>query len=345
MAQALRERFGAEEVLLLHSRFLAPDRQALETALMAKLGKPGQDVQRPSRLIVVGTQVLEQSLDIDFDLLITDFCPMDLLLQRIGRLHRHQRPRPVGLEQARCLLLGWQGEGFDSGASRIYGDYLLLRTKALLPQCIRLPQDIPNLVQDTYDDAVPLRAEPEGYGEAKAKWMKLMKDKRDRAEAFRLAEPESNDTLINWLVAGLSTTEKRSEAMVRDTDETIEVLLLRRLADGSLGFASRETPPGEIPWGGELDDEMAQAIARQSIRLPTDLCRPWVIVKTIEELERFCSENIPCNWKESPWLHGELYIILEKDGTARLNEYRLTYSLEDGLTHTKEGDADGRYGV
>ena len=54
---------------------------------------------------MIGTQTLEQSLDIDADLLITDLSPMDVLLQRIGRLHRHELPRPGGFETARAFVL------------------------------------------------------------------------------------------------------------------------------------------------------------------------------------------------------------------------------------------------
>lgn len=86
---------------LHHSRFAAEDRAQLDARVESVLGKgsPAQGV------IVIGTQTLEQSLDIDADILITDLCPMDVLLQRIGRLHRHNRPRPDGFEQASALVL------------------------------------------------------------------------------------------------------------------------------------------------------------------------------------------------------------------------------------------------
>src|SRR5690554_6236954 len=95
-AQALMEHLQGglgESLVLLHSSFISTARIEKERVLLSQLGKEGN---RPYFQIVIGTQVLEQSLDIDFDVMITDLCPMDLLLQRIGRLHRHGRPRPKG---------------------------------------------------------------------------------------------------------------------------------------------------------------------------------------------------------------------------------------------------------
>ncbi len=86
---------------LHHARFAAEDRRRLDAAVEAALRKDSPD--RP--VIVVGTQTLEQALDIDADLLVTDLCPVDVLLQRLGRLHRHARPRPKGFEAARALVL------------------------------------------------------------------------------------------------------------------------------------------------------------------------------------------------------------------------------------------------
>ena len=64
-----------------------------------------QGAALPTAIVVVGTQTLEQSLDIDADLLITDLCPVDVLLQRIGRLHRHPKDRPAGYAAPRCIVL------------------------------------------------------------------------------------------------------------------------------------------------------------------------------------------------------------------------------------------------
>ena len=110
--QALEELAGEEDAGLLfsvngittlhHGRFGADDRQLLDGRVEELLGKS----RRVGGRIVVGTQTMEQSLDIDADLLITDLCPVDVLLQRIGRLHRHLRDdRPTGYERPTCVVL------------------------------------------------------------------------------------------------------------------------------------------------------------------------------------------------------------------------------------------------
>ena len=87
---------------LHHGRFAGCDRRLLDSRVEALLGKPREH----GGLVVVGTQTLEQSLDIDADLLITDLCPVDVLLQRIGRLHRHNgNARPDGYRSPKCIVL------------------------------------------------------------------------------------------------------------------------------------------------------------------------------------------------------------------------------------------------
>ncbi len=87
---------------LHHGRFAAPDRRLLDRRVEELLGKGRQ----PGGCVVVGTQTLEQSLDLDADLLITDLCPVDVLLQRIGRLHRHRDSvRPAGYDKPACIVL------------------------------------------------------------------------------------------------------------------------------------------------------------------------------------------------------------------------------------------------
>ncbi|WP_158845372.1 CRISPR-associated helicase Cas3' [Streptomyces sp. NRRL WC-3742] len=99
-----------EEIILLHGRLMGRDRLPIETRLIDALG-PGAAVPnplRPRRLLVIATQVLEQSLDVDFDRLHTDLAPVDLLVQRYGRLHRHPgTARPPWFSEPAFTVL-WQ---------------------------------------------------------------------------------------------------------------------------------------------------------------------------------------------------------------------------------------------
>ncbi len=97
---------------LHHSRFSREDRPLLDAAVEQLLGKH----RYAGACVVVGTQTLEQSLDIDADYLMTDLCPIDVLLQRIGRLHRHRRPageRPAAFARAQVLVLAPQAASLE----------------------------------------------------------------------------------------------------------------------------------------------------------------------------------------------------------------------------------------
>lgn len=149
-------------VTLHHSRFSRQDRPIMDKAIEAQLGK-----QRPlGPLIVVGTQTLEQSLDIDADVLITDLCPMDVLLQRVGRLHRHTRQtqeRPKAFQSAQVWVLtpaghdlnpliakSQHGLGMFHNGGGVYADLRVLEaTRALLVQrpVVSIPADNRYLVE------------------------------------------------------------------------------------------------------------------------------------------------------------------------------------------------------
>jgi CRISPR-associated endonuclease/helicase Cas3 len=111
--------FDVEGVATLHhSRFSRQDRPLLDAQVEARIGKERKGMKA---CIVVGTQTLEQSLDLDADLLITDICPMDVLLQRIGRLHRHKRAdsqRPEAFRQPRAWVLIPRSASFDACLER-----------------------------------------------------------------------------------------------------------------------------------------------------------------------------------------------------------------------------------
>lgn len=117
-----------------HARFARPDREALDKELETRFGER----RSPGGCILIATQTVQQSLDLDADVLLTDLCPMDVLLQRIGRLHRHSRVRPTGFELARAkvivpasrdlgVLLGERGKArHHHGLGTVYPDLRML---------------------------------------------------------------------------------------------------------------------------------------------------------------------------------------------------------------------------
>ncbi|NLN27013.1 MAG: CRISPR-associated helicase Cas3' [Firmicutes bacterium] len=143
-----------------HGRFAPQDRTVLDHEVSKRLG-PGSS---GGPLVIVGTQTLEQSLDIDADFMITDLAPADVLLQRVGRLHRHNRSRPPGYERARCVVLvpphslvqalDRRGEALGSfrriGLGSVYEDLRILELtmKTLLRRkTVTIPDDNRSLVE------------------------------------------------------------------------------------------------------------------------------------------------------------------------------------------------------
>ena len=140
-----------------HGRFARPDRELLDAEVSRRMGKGSQ----AGALLLIGTQTLEQSLDIDADWLVSDLCPMDVLLQRIGRLHRHDRgARP----EAVCSVLlpaepdfsaylknnGDMGRGGMAGFGFVYEDLRILqltRDWAAGQPEIEIPRDNRRLVE------------------------------------------------------------------------------------------------------------------------------------------------------------------------------------------------------
>jgi len=98
-----------EDLILFHARFPFRWRQKIESDVLAKFSKEAtrENGKRPQKAIIVATQVIEQSLDLDFDLMVTELAPVDLILQRAGRLHRHSRKgqRPEKLSQPELVII------------------------------------------------------------------------------------------------------------------------------------------------------------------------------------------------------------------------------------------------
>lgn len=340
-ARICSEIFGEENVFLLHSSFIATDRYKKEEELLKTIGKNGD---RPKFKIVIGTQVIEQSLDIDFDVLITELAPMDLILQRMGREHRHKNnKRPEHLATPKVYVLNSTEYDFDKGSTYVYDEYLLFRTEYFLPQKINLPNDISHLVQLVYSEK-ELTIDnklAEIYNEYRNKFVKNKKEKEFKAKRYRIDCPmapdfSEEDLIVKWIehpknVAELS--EVKASAQVRDSDESIEVIALKKCEGGYEFFDEK----------GLLDindNKTAMKMAQHTLRLPRQVFYEVGIDKVIKLLEDYYNENLS-DWDNQSWLKSNLGIIFDENGEFKIFDKILKYDQKYGLIVEKEGD-DGR---
>lgn len=156
--------FGSD-VGLLHSRFPFYRRQEIEHEWMQKLGKDA-GLSRPKGCILVSTQIVEQSVDIDADWMISELAPVDMILQRMGRLWRHERAHRKGNPEI-VIVAGNPDtspsesdvlKALGNKSCKVYYPYVLYRTYQTLKNrgSIFLPRDIRALIEETYSDMVAL---------------------------------------------------------------------------------------------------------------------------------------------------------------------------------------------
>ncbi|MEV7027045.1 CRISPR-associated helicase Cas3' [Kitasatospora sp. NPDC093558] len=316
--EALRKEFGTD-VRLLHGRLHAGHRADRTHEVLQLLGPPSSEADRPDRLIVVATQLAEQSFDVDADLLITDLAPIDLLLQRIGRLHRHdgvKRPGPLSRPTVVITGLDRQNDGpphILRASEKIYGRYLLLRTAAEVAKAAGgqwgIPGQVPELVARVYGTGPVVPTDwAEAEVQARQEWEVRQQKRRDEAAQYLLtrAGEHGSQTLAGLHYGGQGTlTEGQFEALVRDGDRSVEVVLVRRIGDGFRAVTGRRLGPnGEV-----VDDVLAG-----TVRLPAK----------VTEVAEQALRPLP-GWRDHPWLRHSLALELDEQGAAVLGDFRLRY--------------------
>ena len=153
------------EIALLHSRFTPNDRSKIEDKWVSIYGKEGKNIRYNTGRILIGTQVIEQSLDLDADFMVTRIAPSDMLLQRAGRLWRHRIPecsRPNSAKPVLMVLAPQQSKVLDNPetafgeSGMVYSPYVLFRTSAIWRQTIRIsiPADLRSIIESTYSDNI-----------------------------------------------------------------------------------------------------------------------------------------------------------------------------------------------
>jgi len=212
---------------LLHSRFTPDDRQHIEETWVNLYGKGGWEHRQQQGRILVGTQVLEQSLDIDADFMVSRFAPTDMLLQRLGRLWRNEdTPRCDTAVPEAWLLAPRLQEAIESPVQHfgpsafVYAPYVLCRSLEAWQnlKSVSVPEDIRGLIETTYVSRVETGAMNQWLNE-------LEEGNRQRTgrnamrQLARVALAEAGNTM----------PESKAQTRYSETD-SYEVLLLRAIS-------------------------------------------------------------------------------------------------------------------
>ena len=273
--EAIRSEIGdalsPDDLVLFHARFVRRERQRIEEQVIGHRdaetdewvpGRFGKG-RAPGPAVLVGTQVIEQSLDLDVDLMLSDLAPIDLLLQRAGRLHRHDRERPASHRTPRLVWLcpAWDADDLPdvtdlSGHGHIYARTFLWRTARLLDErtAWSLPEDYRPLIEAVYD----ADGEPDGLATgASERWAKATQHERDttlgstRNAEHRLIQTPTNLARM-LLVDRFALADDDDEeahaslkAMTRE-GESVEVVVLHEAEGGALFLDPALTLPAPL---------------------------------------------------------------------------------------------------
>ena len=319
----VKNEFPDDTLILFHSRFKKSRRLVIEKKILNTWGK-NNTKRRPFRGIVVATQVVEQSVDVDFDFMISDLAPADLLLQRAGRLHRHTQPagRPEKLKSRTMVVLVpdyCENVPYFGDAGLIYKKDVLMRT-ALWLSCsgkevdleVSLPGNGVDWIESAYDENMKV---PSHLVDPMAKW-----------EADHCGERQSQ-VFIAKLDCLASVHERPDDVtylleLNNDFDE--EKMLSTRL-----GFKSVTLVIGHNP------------VKPKSKREIRSLISDSIDVSLKEVFEHFSSVESPDTWKDVAQLRYAKPVMLENGKVVGYPS--LTYDDEVGLElhDPQEGGSNG----
>lgn len=326
MYQSLQGSFTPDELGLFHARFRAGDRERIEQECLAKFGPPDRDTKvtacRPPRYVLVATQVVEQSLDLDFDVMVSELAPIDLLLQRSGRLQRHDR-KERRYRGDPLLYVRWpEGDDepqLDPPSLHVYDEHVLLRTWHALRgrDIITIPGDVQDLVDEIYDDAesMPANTSPELASRWHRTWER-MREKQDaertEAKKRRLKRPAGADLPMELLPHAFEEDDPdlhpALQAVTRLTKPSVELIVLN--ADSAL------VPTNARP----LRRDAVLELLRYSVAVTHG-----GVVHVLNAVEPHAA------FAASPALRRHRLVLLDESGAAEVGPYVLRYDRDLGL--------------
>jgi CRISPR-associated endonuclease/helicase Cas3 len=309
------------ELYLFHARFPAMQRQIREQRVLAVFGKSGGETgHRTGRKILVATQVAEQSLDLDFDVIATDLAPIDLLLQRAGRLWRHQRDqRPVPVPV--LLVAGLTGDIPDDFGKplwwrAVYDEAILLRSWCLLrePDCraLTLPDDIDPWVRAVYEEHVAIP------GHLSERMNKAIAD----ADGNKLAETHQAHLAVIGFPDDASWDDPGRFVLYDEDDPSVHRTLAARTRLGDDSVVAIPLWPAD-----RFDDKTAP-----SFEQARDLSLRALRVARKGVVKKLQSQGIPDSWQQSPLLRNYFPLRLDEQGCWPI-EHSVRLDAALGLTY------------
>jgi CRISPR-associated endonuclease/helicase Cas3 len=287
---------------------------------MERLGK-GTD-SRPQGCILVATQVVEQSVDIDADLLVTDLAPTDLILQRMGRLHRHERKRPKGFEKAACWILyprvDWDTEGDEirkqiGTPAFIYPPVTFYLTEQVWKKrsTVELPNQIRMLLEE--EASIGEGHLPTGVESLRKKWLEKTENMLEKAlhqgpfMAEALADEEGVQTRYN-------ISPSCSLVLLKEKPITLNGVTTIHPLDGG----------EQKVQNGVFCYDLAKSLRENAVRIPRYLVREAL-------------RGTP-SWLQEHMSDAVLAITSEDSSTLELLgecSYKLFYHSEQGISYAK----------
>jgi CRISPR-associated endonuclease/helicase Cas3 len=326
-------------VELFHARFPFGRRKQIEDNVLGKLGKgpdgAATNTMRPARYVLVATQVIEQSLDLDFDLMISDLAPVDLVLQRAGRLHRHERgERQPGLTEPYLWLI--EPEFGEDGVPRfgkseyVYARYVLLKSRIVLKSAgsIRLPDDLERFVEQVY--GTETLTIPDGWNaalkESEAKLTQERREHRMKAKGVMIYRPDDED-LLGQQNAQLDEDNpeaaEKIRAATRDTEPTIQLIVVYHLYGQDFLDAGRREPFDET-------DEPNLVRVRRMLDNEVSIGHRGCVM-------HYVRSPVPPGWRKSGMLRNHRILRVDPEGLSLTDDWiRITHNL--GVIITRKTD-------
>lgn len=325
---------------LLHARFRYIDREERTDRCLVRFGKPGGRVRvrsgsssdaasrneisvvRPHTAVLVSTQIIEQSLDLDFDLMISDLAPVDLLLQRAGRLHRHDRdPASVRSEDRRPDAFREIGSELwivepemkpdglpDFKNSIVYDQHINLRTWLTLngKSRIGIPTEVEHLIEKVYDLGAPNEDTEERVA---AHWRRTL---AECLNSFKEDESEAADRYIKRPSYGRHLSGILRNTLEEDSPEIHRTLqAVTRLIEPTVNVVCVFERNGRIFINEQFEEQLDLA-TKPSFDRSKELLKHSASISSRSVVFQLLAEEVPVGWRESPLLRRHRVLIFNE---------------------------------